>query len=304
MEDILQFYRTYKLVIGSPETNKGIVITGDDAKDSGLQMKFGIKKHIDNSEKANEASIELFNLSEESINYIQKPDIAIFLYVGYNNNNKLLFQGIIKEVDTEDRASRRDRRTTLRCTPADSLVYQPSISKTFPANTSPREIVNYIVGQSPTLSKASFNSSNIDDKFPFGYSVSGTPKEILDDLARDYNLFYRIDGRRLYISDPNRYQSPNSTERAFVISPSTGLLGVPVYASPDGKTNKDDTQRKDGIKFTALCNALIIPGSAISIKDTVINGIVRVNSCEYKGDWRGNTWQVTCWCSKLSGQEV
>lgn len=305
MDDILQFNRTYRLVIGKPNSGKGIEIIGDEKNNQGLQISFDVKKHVDNKEKSNDASITLYNLSEDTINYIQQDNLAVFLFVGYSGNNKLLFQGITQEIDTDDRMRGSDRKTTIKCVPADSLVYSPSISKTFPANTTPRQIINYLISQSTTLSRASFNSKNVDERFPFGYPVSGTPKQILNELARDFNFTYNIDGKRLYVADVNRYQSPNSVERAFVISPSTGLVGVPSFASADGKKTKDDTTRKSGVKFTALCNALIKPGSAVSIKDTTINGIFRVNSAEYKGSWRdSNTWYVECWCSKLSGREV
>jgi len=304
MENIQQFKRTYQLVIGDYRNNRGLLIEGDEDRDEGLNLKFDIKKHLNNAEESNEASIELYNLSEDSINYIQRPDISIFLSVGYGGDNKLLFQGIVKEVETKDNMGRQDRKTTLRCVPGSSLVYEPSISRTFPPNTSPRQIINFLIGQSPTIAKASFNSDSVDEKFPFGYSIQGTPKEILNDLSGDYGFTYRLDNKRLYVSDPNKYQSPNSVERAFVISPSTGLLGNPTYSSPDGKTNKDATDRKSGVNFTALCNALITPGSAVSIKDTVLSGIYRVNSAHYTGEWRANTWQVECWCSKLTGREA
>ena len=303
-EDIIQYNRTYELIIGQVNSSKGLQIIGDEKNNLGLQISFRVKKHIDNKEKSNEASIVLYNLSEDSINYIQRPDTAVILKVGYNGANKSLFTGIVKEVDTDDRAGSTDRKTTLRCLPADSLVYKPNISKTFPANTSPRTIINYLVDQSPTLSRASFNSDSIDTKFPFGYTIEGNVRSILTDLSRDFNFQYRIDGQRIYVNDPDKFQSPNSVSRAFVISPETGLINVPTYSSADGKMTRDDKDRKDGVKFKALINALIIPGSAVSIKDTSINGIFRVNAVEYSGDWRGNQWEATCWCSKLNAQEV
>ena len=304
-ENLIQYNRTYELIIGQVNSSKGLQIIGDEKNNLGLQVSFRVKKHIDNKEKSNEASIVLYNLSEDSINYIQRPDTAVILKVGYNGANKSLFTGIVKEVDTDDRAGSTDRKTTLRCLPADSLVYKPNISKTFPANTSPRTIINYLVDQSPTLSRASFNSDVIDTKFPFGYTIEGNVRSILTDLSRDFGFNYSIDGQRVYVSDPDKYQTPNSVSRAFVMSPLTGLKNVPVYASADGKTTKDDSNRKDGVKFVGLINALVTPGTAISLKDTSITGIFRVNAIEFAGDWRSNNkWDMKCWCSKLNAQEV
>ena len=303
MED-LQFRRTYELIIGSPNSGKGLQIIGDEAASTGLQMTFKIKKHIDNKEESNTCKIDLVNLSEDSINYIQQDSMVIILKVGYNNNNKILFRGMISEVETDDGSSREDRRTTIQAVPADYLVYQPSISKTFPAKTTPRQVINFLIGQSNTITRASFNSTNIDRPFDFGYPVEGDVKSILSEMARDFDFNYRIDGQRLYVNDPNKYESPNSVQRAFVISPSSGLLGEPTFASADGKKLKDDTTRKKGVKFRSLINPLIQPGSAVSLKGSSIEGVFRVNSVEYTGDWRGNKWEALCHCSKLNANEV
>lgn len=309
MENNLQFKRTYELLIGEINSRKGLQIIGDEDKNSGLQLTFSIKKNFNNAEQSNTCTIDLYNLSEDSIKYLSKENMAIILKVGYKGNsevssNKEIFRGIVSELETDDRSNRQDRKTSLKCVPADSITYQPRISKTFPANTTPRQVINYLVGQSGTIARASFNSDNIDKKFPFGYPVEGTVKSVLNELSRDFNFVYRIDGKRLYINDPNRYQSPNSIQRAFVISPDTGLLGVPSKASSDGKKSEDDTTKKDGIKFRSLINPLIKPGTAVSIKDTVITGIYRVNTAEYSGDWRSNRWEATYHCARLTGKEV
>lgn len=298
-----QFKRTYELLIGKPNGGEGLRILGDEDANDGLQLQFDINKNIDNKEQSNTCAIKLTNLSEASINSIRRRNSAVVLKVGYNGLNKVLFTGMTSEVDTDERAS-VDRVTTIKCVPADSLYYSPFISRTFPPGTTPREVIRFLIGQSPALSKASFNSENIDKKFPFGYPVEGSVQSIMNELARDFNFHYRIDGSRIYVNDPNKYQAPNSVERAFVISPTTGLLGVPAFATADGKKNKDDVTARDGMKFKALLNPLIQPGQAVLLRDTTINGTFRVNTANYSGDWRGNTWDVTCYCSKIIGTET
>lgn len=299
-----QFKRTYELVIGDPSNSKGLKITGDEAKNEGLQITFNIKKHVDNKEQSNTCTLNLYNLSEDSIKYIEQDAMAVIFKVGYNGDNKVLFTGITKEVDTDHRSSNNDRKTTIKCVPSDSFTYQPKISNTFPEGTTPRQVIDYLVGESTGISKSSFNSDNIDQEFPFGYTVEGSVKSVLDELSRDYRFQYRLDGGSISINDYNRYQSPNSSSKATVISPTTGLIGVPDYASADGKRVKDDIVKKNGIKFTALINPLLSPGGAVSLKNTRIEGIYRINSASFGGDWRGNKWEVTCHCSKLPAQEA
>lgn len=299
-----QFNRTYELILGKPESSKGLRILGDEAEGTGLQLQFTVKKNIDNKEKSNTCEIKLTNLSEDSIKYIHKKNSAVILKVGYANNNKILFSGMTTEIITDDKLRGSDRVTTLRCIPANSQVYSPTLSKTFPANTTPRTIINYLIGQSTALAKSSFNSTNIDKPFPFGYPIEGSIKQILNELARDFDFHYRIDGNRVYVNDVGSYQSPNSVERAFVISPGTGLIGAATKSTSDGKKLDSDSDNHNGVKFKAQMNALLQPGQAVKIQDTAVSGTYRVNTAEFSGDWRSGDWDVTCHCSKITAREL
>lgn len=304
MNEKRQFNRTYELVISDPKTSKGLRIVGNEDKNDGLQISFSIKKHIDNKNQSNTCDIKITNLSNDTINFLRERNLAVVFKVGYDDDNKVLFTGMTTEVDEDDNYGSVDKVTSIKCVPANTVFYSPIISKTFPAETTPRSIIEFLVGQDSNLNLASINSKNIDVRFPFGYPIEGTVKQVLDELSRDYNFNYRIDGKRLYINDPNTYQSSNSAQSAFVISPDTGLIGLPTFATADGKKPKKDQTAKNGVKFTALINALIQPGQAVSIKDTEISGIYRVNSAEFKGDWRGGGWYVVCHCSKLNAKEI
>lgn len=293
-----QFKRTYELIIGDPDNDEGLKLIGDEDADEGLNIKFRIKKFLDNKENDNKTEITIVNLSESSINYIKKEDMSVILKIGYNNNNKLVFLGNISEIETENpKGKQTDRQTKLRCVPSSSISYVPNISRSFPAKSTPRDILNFLVRQSSGISKSSFNSSNIDESFPFGYPVEGTPREVLNSLSRDFDFTYRIDGGRLSVSDPNEYESRGSKERATLISPETGLLDKPTYASPDGKKIKDAQTKKKGVKFKALLNPLLQPGQAVKLTDTDITGVYRINTVEMVGDWRRGDWEVSCWCS-------
>lgn len=296
-EPVYQFKRTYELIIGDTSTNEGLSIKGDEDNDEGLSIRFNIKKFLDNKKSDNSADITIVNLAEKSIDFIKKPNIKIILKVGYNGDNKVIFMGDVSEIDTKESGRRVDKETKIRCIPDSNVHYSPSISRTFPENSTPRDILNFLTKQGSSISKASFNSENIDKAFPFGYTIEGTPKEILNDLSRDFNFNYRIDNKRLYVSDPNRYENPSSKENAFLISPTTGLIETPSYASPDGKKIKDADTKKEGVKFKALLNPLLQPGQAVKLESEVINGTFRINGIEMKGDWRGSDWSVTCWCA-------
>lgn len=297
-------YSSYELLLGNPEGGNGLKVVGDEQANDGLQLQFTVEKAIDNKSKGNRCEFKLTNLSEDTINYIQKKDMPVVFHVGYNNNNKFLFGGVSSEVITDDSSSGTDRITTIRCVPSDSFLYTPIISRTFPPETTPRTIINFLIGQSPTLSKASFNSSKIDQAFPFGYPAEGSIKSILNELSRDFDFYYRIDGNRIYVNDANKFQSTNSRERAFVLSPNSGLIGRPSRTTDKGSKAKTDETSKEGVKFKALMNPLLQPGQAVSLKDTYLEGTYRIDTATFTGDWRTGGWEVECQCSTISATEV
>ncbi len=296
----LLFRRTYEIIIGDSSTNSGLVLTGDDRDDEGLEIDFRINKRLSNKDSSNESEITIHNLSESSVNYIKKETETIVVKLGYDGDNKVVFIGNILEIEEDDRVGDTDKTTTIKARPASTTLYDPTISRTFPAGTTPRAIISYLIGQNSQLAKASFNSDAVNQSLPYGKSVEGTVKQIMDELSSEFNFFYRIDSNRLYVSDVSSYQSENSTTRAFVVSPTTGLLSNPVLAQSSGKRigkKKDNDVKKDGIRFTSLINPLYQAGQAVQLEDTDMDGTYRINACEFKGSWSSNTWEVECWCS-------
>lgn len=298
-----QFRRTYEITLGDPGET-GITIEGNEELNKGLNLRFTITKNINNTTDNDRCSISLVNLSEDSINYISEGSSVIILKVGYNGDNKTIFQGIIQELETDDRTGDVDRVTTFRCLPASNFTYERNISRTFPPESTPRQVLNFIIGNSEGLSRSAFNSDKLDTPIPFGYSVEGSTNTVLKEISRDFGFHWRISGDKLYVNDPDKYEKPDSVETAYVFSPDTGLKGRPVYVRGDGRDLESSENKRRGLKFTSLINPLVKPGSAIQIKDTALEGIYRVNSIEYRGDWRGNSWDAVCTCSKINAQEV
>lgn len=300
--DNRQMHRTYEILIGDNDTSRGLLLDGDERDDEGFNVSFKISKKLSNRESSNESEITIENLSDANLNYIKTRTESIVVKLGYNGDNKIVFIGNISEIIEDDEAGSVTKRTTIRATPAITTVYDPNISRTFPAGSSARTIIQWLIGQNSQLVRASFNSETVDTTYPYGKAVEGTVKQILDEMSGELGFYYRIDNNRLYVSDQKAYQSPNSVTRAFEVSPATGLVGIPVYASSDGKRitrkNKKNLQ-KDGIKFTSLINPLYQAGQAIVIKDAPLAGTYRINACEFSGDWSSTRWYVTCWCSAI-----
>lgn len=304
------FDRTYELVFGGSKDGVGFKIEGNEREGTGLELSFKIRKFLHNKTDPNIAEIEITNISDEILNRIQKECQMVSLSVGYGGNNVLLFTGNILEIEPKQ-GSEVDKVTKMTCTPSSGALYTPSVNKTFPPGSTVKSVLNYIVKNDSSLVQSSYNSISIDQKFPFGYTVHGTAKQVLDDLSSEFNFTYRIDQNRLMISDYDKCQSKNSEGNAFLLTWDSGLKESPVYASADGKTvslkpsKKHSTkeklkQKQSGVKCKAFLNPLLNPGTAIKIEGTRMDGVYRINGAEFTGEWRSSgTWDVELYCTKL-----
>ena len=311
-KEVRFFKRTYYLIFGNPKKGEGLEIVGDEDKNEGLQITFRVRKFLNNSDQPNLMELEIVNLSEENLNYIKKETESLSLSVGYGGENVLLFTGNILEVESDyHKGGSPDKVTKITCTPSSGMIYNPSFNKTFPAGTTVKAVVDYVVKSDSNLVQSSYNSVAMNKKFPFGYTVHGTGKQVMDELSREFNFTYRIDQNRLSISDHGEYQSKSSKGNAFLLTWDTGLKKAPTYASPDGKkisltpSKKKTSQEKlkekhAGIKCTAFLNPLLVPGSAIKLEGTDHDGVYRVSGSDFSGDWRStDKWDVELYCTKL-----
>jgi hypothetical protein len=127
----IQYNRSYKLVIGDARTKEALEITD-------LQVSFDISKSSDNSKKTNSASIEVNNLSNDSLSILETDYPAALFYAGYNGNLKLLFAGQVTNVST--RKSGTDRSTQLLMGTGYTELNHSTISKIVPPGKTVREL--------------------------------------------------------------------------------------------------------------------------------------------------------------------
>lgn len=285
----IQINRQYRLLIGDYQTGNGLEITK-------LQLSFDVSKSSDNSNNSNSASIEIYNLSDNSLKVLETDYPAAFLYVGYSSVLKLLFGGQVVSMTTRKQGA--DRVTQLILGTGYTELNHSLISKVVPPGKTVRQVCDEIVKQFPNVQRGVFNGTNLNNTVSKGYSLSGTVKEALDKLSDTYKLEWRIDDDVLYINDKDRADTENFAE-AFVISPSTGLIEIPYYTSGDPRRTPKDKAKKNGVQFSMLINPEIIAGKIVQLVDTDITGWFKVDSLRYSGSWRSGNWTQDIYCSAI-----
>jgi hypothetical protein len=283
--------RKYKLTIGDYKTGNGLLIEG-------LQVSFDISKSSDNTNNSNSASIEVTNLSNQSLKILQTDYPAAVFEVGYESlgNMATLFAGQVVNVSTRKQGT--ERVTQLVMGAGYTELNHSTLQKLVPAGKTVKDVVEELKKSFPNISRGVYNGSNLNSVLINGYSLSGSLRSELDRLSKTYNLEWRLDGDTLYVNNKDRASTENFNT-AYVISPSSGLIEIPYYVSGEADRAPQDPVKKQSVQFSMLINPNVSAGEIIKLEDTEITGWYKVDSIRYSGSWRNGDWLQEVSCSAI-----
>lgn len=281
---IIQRNRVYELIIGDYQKGNGLLI-----KD--LQVTFDISKSTNNKNRTNSASIEVYNLSEESLKVLDTDYPAAVFSAGYLDTGgvKRLFSGQVTNVST--RKSGTDIVTQLTMGSGYTELNHETLSDVVPPGNNVQDAIEKL-RKAIGADRGVYNGTNLNNEIIYGYPLSGTPKEMLDELAEKYQLDWQLDDGVLYVHDNDR-AATEQFQLAYVISPFTGLIERPYRVSGDKRRSKKDKVKKPGVQMKILLNPEIKAGDIIKIDEGLLKGWYKVDSLRHTGSWRGENWYTT-----------
>ena len=283
----LQRNRIYELVIGDTKTGDAVLI-------SELQVRFDITKSSDNKRKSNGAVVEIFNLSDNTLKKFKDTLVRVELKVGYSDIGlTTILIGNVTELKTVQNGS--DRVTQLKLGEAYVALNEDTIRGVAPAGTKLKDFLNEVVGKMSNVSLGAMTGVNINSELTFGYPYSGTPREVLSDLAETYRLEWRVDRDVLTVTDETGLADPDK-KKAFVLNENTGLIDIPFETSGKQSSLKKDPNRRMGVQFKCLLNPRIIPGSIVRLESKLITGWFKVKTARYFGGYDDTEWYCDCFC--------
>lgn len=302
----IQRNRIYSLIVG----------TADDAVEiNNLQIKFVVTKTSDNKDKKNDARVEIYNLSEERRRALEEDHVQVSLKVGYTDTGLVeLFAGQVlnvtnKKNDIDSFLTRRQNTDLITKLDIDELYTSLNgklLNKVVPAGKMVGDVIKEIIKDIPEITRQEMNGSAIKRQVPDGYPLSGTPRQNLDNLSRDYDLEWQIDSGILYISDVEGTFS-DDLNSVFSIGQFSGLIERPEFFNPDSKrlkhkkpkTSKSKkAPKKKTLRMKILLNPAIIAGSIIKLEFEDLTGYYKVTEVKHEGDFRGNTWHSILSCTE------
>lgn len=276
-----QINRAYELIVGNAVSGEGLQIND-------LQVTFDISKSSSNKDKTNSASIEIYNLSNESLKLLDVDYPAAVFSAGYRDIGiKRLFAGQVTNVTT--RKSGTDRITQILMGAAYTELNHEVMSQLVAPGRTVKDVAEDIRKAIPGVSRSVFNGTNLNNPIIYGYPLQGTPKDMLNELSEKYNLDWQIDDGVLYIHDNDRGNS-EKFEYAYVVSKYTGLIENAYRASGDIRRSTKDKAKIQAIQMKILLNPDIVPGDIILLEDVLFNGYYKITDMRHTGDWRGQAW--------------
>jgi len=295
---MLQRQRIYELILGDYKSKNK-----DAISITNLQVTFDVSKSSDNKRKSNSANIEVYNLSNNTLAKLDSTEyLGVSLSCGYEDTGLVnLITGQVTQVTT--RRSGTDKVTTIVIGEGYIELNQQYLKGVTPAGSTVEQTIEEIRKQMPGIVKGGYVGLNKNQQCLYGYPLTGTPRQMLNEVCEANRMEYRIDRDALYISDESQLTDKNLTT-AFILSENTGLIDIPYRTTADGAKLKGDKTKRKGVQFKALLNGRIFPGSPVAIQSTLITGTFRVVNARYYGGYNDNDWYIDCFCEEILNGDI
>lgn len=232
--------------------------------------------------KPNEAQVRIYNLSESTINSLEKPGLVIQVNAGFDVAGQL-FQGSISKDGVATTNSGPDWITEISAADGRRAYRDAKFAKSYPAGYPVLVILNDIAAAlgkplsiAPTIPgpvRTQLNSTTI----PTGWTFLDKARDAMDRVLAPFGLGWGIISGVAHVYDPFAPLPGN----APLITPTGGLHGSP-------------KRTKNGIKFEADLDPRIQTGRAVAVQARLLKGEFVAEEVEHEGDTWGTVWRTQC----------
>lgn len=278
--------RIYTLKAGK-QGAKGLEIGNtDSARQTVLHISFSCEKS--DSESANTAKVQIWNLSDENVKVLEKKDCMVELKAGYGNNCSLIFAGnVTSAVTTPDGA---DRMTELQVVDGRVALRDTNIKVSLNGVVSAKTVYGLIAGQMGLPIKYAKGLSF--RKFPNGYSFVGKGRTCLKKMARACGHVWTIQNNVIQITKKG---TPVQTT-GFLLNSDTGLISVPKRITI---SQNSESKEQTGYEVQYFLNGAIGVNDTVKLKSDAVSGYFRVYKVTIDGDNMEGDWICTAQLIKV-----
>jgi len=195
----------------------------------------------------------------------------------------LIFVGVVTY--TETALDGVDRETAIEVSDGRVELRDTHVSLAYSGQTNSKKIIEDIAGEMGVPVNFSYNAQFYD--FPKGFSVIGLGRVGLDKACASSGLQWQIQNGILQVKN----KRDTMTREVFVLSPDSGLLGVPKKINIGKDADGDEDQ--PGWEVVYFLNGAIGIGDYVRLESKAVQGCFRVRSIEMAGDNLEGDWTCT-----------
>lgn len=223
---------------------------GDQSPEPGLSISGTCTQTI--GSKQNAGTVTIKNLSQARRNMLGNEYDKVTVEFGWKGMAPwVLFSGDIRDVSHTKTSP--EIETAIEVGDGDKAIGKGKASKTFPAGTKPKDIVEYLRKQMPGIAKGEIKG--LDDlpatKRPT--TVYGYAYRELDTIGRQHGFYWSLQNGKMQAVKADEHLGGST-----IISQETGLLGS---VTPTDK----------GVKFTCLIQPGIEPGRMVDVRSAFLD---------------------------------
>lgn len=235
----------------------------------GFRIRFSVNKISEPT--PNTTSIFIYNLSSESRALFQQINNTVELEAGYGDSPELIFRGNIQR--TRTRKIGPDYVTQIEAGDGLFNYTNSRIDVSVGAGVNYKDVVKTLTD---AFGLAKGEQTGIPSKQILnGRVLSGPVRDQLSQVLGSEDLDWSIQDGGLVILPKNAA----SGTPAFVLSPDTGLLGIP-------------EQKDAGIEFKSLLMPKLRPFQSVVVLSKFINGTYRCLNVTHDGDTFEGPWET------------
>lgn len=278
MASYQNFDRQYRLAAGQAG-GTGFEI-GETSKTQPVPIHVNFSLQKSDLETQNTGRVTVWNLNPSQLAVLNEKDCVVSLRAGYGNQLPLIFAGIVSYVCTS--LDSADRKTEIEVIDNLVEVRDTYVTVSYNGTVNWKTIFDDVAAQMGVAISYSYNAEFVD--ISNGFSFVGLARDIMTKGCKCCNLSWSLQNGVMQVKRPGDVMS----KEVFVLSPDTGLLGIPARVV---LTQEDSTAENQlGWDVEYFLNGAINIDDYVKLESETVTGFFRVYSLEISGDNVSGDW--------------
>lgn len=279
MPNLENFNREYRFAAG-PAGGQGFEV-GEKSETQPIPIHVNFSLQKSDLETQNTGRVTLWNLNKSQLSVLNEKNCVASLRAGYGNRISLIFAGIVSHVSTTIDSA--DRKTEIEVVDNLIEIRDTYVAVSYKGTVNWKTIFDDVAAQMGVAVSYSYNAQFVD--ISNGFSFVGLARDIMTKGCKCCNLSWSLQNGVMQIKKPGDVMS----REVFLLSPETGLLGIPAQIVITQDTATD--QNTNGWDVEYFLNGAINIDDYVRLESETIKGYFRVYSVDIEGDNISGDWK-------------